>query len=183
MRSSSVHYHIQKSYVRPAPTLPIGEFTLIVVAPPIQPVDITASDEYLNVLVGRRTLHRGPFFPSHMPGMAVNIITVASSVFAIVIFSFPYYMPVTGEFDLVEKKMDGRWRWTGLTASNMNYARVCVGEFLLIELLWWVVAGKKYSKSLQNAREEEQNAARAMMVTHEGKEEDVGSCLRQILTM
>ncbi|KAF7116229.1 hypothetical protein CNMCM5793_004305 [Aspergillus hiratsukae] len=103
-----------------------------------------------NVLVGRRTMHRGPFFLSHVPGMAVNIITVAWLVFAIVFFSFPYYMPVT--------------------ASNMNYTCVCVGGFLLIELLWWVVAGKEYSKNMQKAREEEQNAARAMMVTHEGKE-------------
>ncbi|RLM00748.1 hypothetical protein CFD26_108657 [Aspergillus turcosus] len=103
-----------------------------------------------NVLVGRRTMHRGPFFLSHVPGMAVNIITVAWLVFAIVFFSFPYYMPVT--------------------ASNMNYTCVCVGGFLLIELLWWMVAGKKYSKNMQKAREEEQNAARAMMVTHEGKE-------------
>jgi choline transport protein len=52
----------------------------------------------------------------------------------------------------------------------MNYTCVCVGGFLLIELAWWVVAGKKYSKNMQKAREEEQNAARAMMVTHEGKE-------------
>ncbi|KAM0109715.1 hypothetical protein ACP6JB_004671 [Aspergillus fumigatus] len=106
-----------------------------------------------NVLVGRRTMHRGPFYLGHAPGMAVNIITVAWLVFAIVFFSFPYYMPVTG--------------WT---AANMNYTCVCVGGFLLIALLWWVVAGDKYSKNMQKAREEEQNAARAMMVTHEGKE-------------
>ncbi|KAF4295773.1 hypothetical protein CNMCM8686_005842 [Aspergillus fumigatus] len=103
-----------------------------------------------NVLVGRRTMHRGPFYLGHAPGMAVNIITVAWLVFAIVFFSFPYYMPVT--------------------AANMNYTCVCVGGFLLIALLWWVVAGDKYSKNMQKAREEEQNAARAMMVTHEGKE-------------
>ncbi|KMK56673.1 amino acid permease, putative [Aspergillus fumigatus Z5] len=106
-----------------------------------------------NVLVGRRTMHHGPFYLGHAPGMAVNIITVAWLVFAIVFFSFPYYMPVTG--------------WT---AANMNYTCVCVGGFLLIALLWWVVAGDKYSKNMQKAREEEQNAARAMMVTHEGKE-------------
>ncbi|EAL85259.1 choline transporter Hnm1, putative [Aspergillus fumigatus Af293] len=103
-----------------------------------------------NVLVGRRTMHHGPFYLGHAPGMAVNIITVAWLVFAIVFFSFPYYMPVT--------------------AANMNYTCVCVGGFLLIALLWWVVAGDKYSKNMQKAREEEQNAARAMMVTHEGKE-------------
>lgn len=52
-------------------------------------------------------MHRGPFFLSHVPGMAVNIITVAWLVFAIVFFSFPYYMPVTGEFNPVEKKTVG----------------------------------------------------------------------------
>jgi choline transport protein len=97
-----------------------------------------------NVLVGRRTMHRGPFYLSHVPGMAVNIITVAWLLFAIVFFSFPYYMPVT--------------------ASNMNYTCACVGGFLLIELLWWFVAGKEYSKNMQKAREEEQNAARGHIV-------------------
>ncbi|GIK07391.1 hypothetical protein Aspvir_003054 [Aspergillus viridinutans] len=124
-----------------------------------------------NVLVGRRTMHRGPFYMSHVTGMAVNIITVAWLVFAIVFFSFPYYMPVTGEFDLVENKTVAPGTLTSWTASNMNYTCACVGGFLLIELLWWFVAGKKYSKNMQKAREEEQNAARAMLVTtHEGKE-------------
>jgi choline transport protein len=53
-------------------------------------------------------MHRGPFFLSHVPGMAVNIITVAWLVFAIVFFSFPYYMPVTSKFNKfnpAEKKM------------------------------------------------------------------------------
>lgn len=40
----------------------------------------------------------------------------------------------------------------------MNYTCVCVGGFLFIELVWWIVAGKKYSESMQKAREEEQTA-------------------------
>lgn len=43
-------------------------------------------------------MHKGPFFMGQIGGMSVNIITVAWLVFAIVFFSFPYYMPVTGEF-------------------------------------------------------------------------------------
>lgn len=42
-------------------------------------------------------MHRGPFFMGHIGGMTVNIVTAAWLVFAIVFFSFPYYMPVTGE--------------------------------------------------------------------------------------
>jgi choline transport protein len=45
--------------------------------------------------------------------MAVNIITVAWLVFAIVFFSFPYYMPVTGESKLVDKKLVASGRLTG----------------------------------------------------------------------
>ena len=41
-------------------------------------------------------MHRGPFFMGQAIGMAVNIISVAWLLFAIVFFSFPYQMPVTG---------------------------------------------------------------------------------------
>lgn len=41
-------------------------------------------------------MHRGPFFMGQTVGMTVNIISVAWLVFAIVFFSFPYQMPVTG---------------------------------------------------------------------------------------
>lgn len=49
-----------------------------------------------NVLVGRKTMHRGTFFMGYPVGMSVNIITVAWLVFAIVFFSFPFEMPVKG---------------------------------------------------------------------------------------
>ena len=42
-------------------------------------------------------------------------------------------------------------------ASNMNYTCVCVGGFIIIELLWWLIAGKRYSKTMQKAREEGSN--------------------------
>ncbi|KAF7595801.1 hypothetical protein BBP40_004613 [Aspergillus hancockii] len=86
-----------------------------------------------NVLLNRRTMHRGPFSLSHVTGMAVNTITVAWLVFAIVFFSFPFYMPVT--------------------ASNMNYT----------------FAGKRYSQNMKKAREEEENAARALVVSADDK--------------
>lgn len=35
----------------------------------------------------------------------------------------------------------------------MNYTCACVGGFLLIEAVWWVVAGKEYSRSMQKAKE------------------------------
>ncbi|KAJ5626151.1 hypothetical protein N7510_002460 [Penicillium lagena] len=92
-----------------------------------------------NVLLLRKTMHRGPFFMGFKPGMLVNTISAAWLVFAIVFFSFPYYKPVT--------------------ASNMNYTCAVVGGFLLIELSWWLIAGKKYSKTVQRAREEEQDSS------------------------
>ena len=36
----------------------------------------------------------------------------------------------------------------------MNYTCVVVGGFLSIELAWWLIAGKKYSATVQRAREE-----------------------------
>lgn len=36
----------------------------------------------------------------------------------------------------------------------MNYTCVVVGGFLLIELAWWLIAGKRYSVNVQRAREE-----------------------------
>ncbi|CAG8430174.1 unnamed protein product [Penicillium salamii] len=87
-----------------------------------------------NVLLRRRTMHRGPFFMGHLMGMTVNVVSVAWLVFAIVFFSFPYEMPVT--------------------ESNMNYTCVVVGGFLIIELAWWLIAGKRYSVTVQRAREE-----------------------------
>ncbi|KAJ5664675.1 hypothetical protein N7462_011488 [Penicillium macrosclerotiorum] len=88
-----------------------------------------------NVLLCRRTMHRGPFAMNQVLGMTVNIVSVLWLIFAIVFFSFPYEMPAT--------------------ASNMNYTCVVVGGFLLIELVWWIIAGKKYSQTVQRAREEQ----------------------------
>lgn len=43
-------------------------------------------------------MHRGPFALPYIVGMVVNMVTVAWLLFAIIFFSFPYYMPVTGMF-------------------------------------------------------------------------------------
>lgn len=94
---------------------------------------------FTNVLLRRKTMHAGPFHMSQPIGMAVNIISVLWLIFAIVFFSFPFEMPAT--------------------VSNMNYTCVVVGGFLILELCWWFIAGKKYSRTVQRAREEEHNAA------------------------
>lgn len=39
----------------------------------------------------------------------------------------------------------------------MNYTCVIIGGFLIIEIAWWMIAGKRYSKTVQRAREEEYN--------------------------
>ncbi|KAJ5117199.1 hypothetical protein N7448_004141 [Penicillium atrosanguineum] len=91
-----------------------------------------------NVILFRKTMQKGPFYMSQVTGMTVNIISVLWLVFAIIFFSFPYEMPAT--------------------SSNMNYTCVVIGGFLLIELAWWIIAGNKYSQTVQRAREEEHNA-------------------------
>lgn len=49
----------------------------------------------------------------------------------------------------------------------MNYTCVVVGGMLLFELAWWFYAGKKYSETVQRAREEEGNPA---IIAHEKEE-------------
>ena len=107
-----------------------------------------------NVILFRRTMRRGPFFMGQTLGMTVNIISVAWLVFAIVFFSFPYQMPVTGMCSLSLSILDKLYT-NYQEASNMNYTCVVVGGFLIIELVWWLVAGARYSATVQRAREEE----------------------------
>ncbi|KAJ9314202.1 hypothetical protein DTO271D3_5431 [Paecilomyces variotii] len=104
-----------------------------------------------NLLQRRKRMHRGPFFMGNLPGMFANSVTVAWLIFAIVFFSFPYYMPVT--------------------ASNMNYTCACVGGFMIIELFWWLVAGKRYTRSMRKVREEE--GPQTAVIVSEGVEKDL----------
>lgn len=50
-----------------------------------------------NVILGRKTMYKGTFHMGAVKGMIVNVVTLCWLVFAIVFFSFPYYMPVTGK--------------------------------------------------------------------------------------
>ncbi|OJJ46072.1 hypothetical protein ASPZODRAFT_97590 [Penicilliopsis zonata CBS 506.65] len=102
-----------------------------------------------NVILGRRTMHRGHFCMGTVVGMGINIVTVTWLAFAIIFFSFPYYMPAT--------------------AVNMNYTCVCVGGVLVIQLLWWFIGGGKYSRTMQKAREEEENTAHMMIADQSDK--------------
>lgn len=49
-----------------------------------------------NVLLRRRTMHRGPFSMNYVTGMTVNIVSCLWLIFAIIFFSFPFEMPATG---------------------------------------------------------------------------------------
>jgi len=49
-----------------------------------------------NVILRRKTMHKGVFHMGPVVGMIVNVVCVAWIIFAIVFFSFPYYKPVTG---------------------------------------------------------------------------------------
>lgn len=40
----------------------------------------------------------------------------------------------------------------------MNYTCVVVGGFLIFEFAWWLIAGKKYSETVQRAKEEHETA-------------------------
>jgi choline transport protein len=101
-------------------------------------------------------MHRGPFFMGQTVGMTVNIVSLAWLVFAIVFFSFPYQKPVTGmccDFPWFSRLLLKTCA-NAHTVTNMNYTCVVVGGFLFIELAWWLIAGKKYSETVQRAKEE-----------------------------
>lgn len=93
---------------------------------------------------------------NQVTGMTVNIISVLWLVFAIIFFSFPFEMPATCMSNIRYK---ANTMLTQYSASNMNYTCVVIGGFLLIELAWWIIAGKKYSQTVQRAREEEQSVS------------------------
>ncbi|KAF2770374.1 putative choline transporter Hnm1 [Teratosphaeria nubilosa] len=86
-----------------------------------------------NLVSGRKHMHRGTFFMSGWVGCAVNIITVAWLVFAVVFFSFPYYIPVT--------------------AANMNYTCLVVGGLALLQVAWFCWTGKEYGQRMLKAKE------------------------------
>ncbi|KAH9841313.1 amino acid permease [Teratosphaeria destructans] len=86
-----------------------------------------------NLLRGRKHMHRGTFFMSGGVGHAVNMITVAWLVFAIVFFSFPYYIPVT--------------------AANMNYTCLVVGGLAWLQIAWFCWTGREYSQRMLKAKE------------------------------
>ena len=90
-------------------------------------------------------------------GMIVNIVTIAWLVFAIVFFSFPYYMPVTGKYPMMFLQKVSNLITFGV-AVNMNYTCLIVGGFILLETLWWFKAGKEYTARMLKAREDSNNA-------------------------
>lgn len=101
---------------------------------------------------------------NYITGMTVNIIAVLWLIFAIVFFSFPFEMPATGEFVILLSDFNQDLKSNGETiVSNMNYTCVIIGGFLIIEIAWWMIAGKRYSRTVQKAREEEANTAMAVL--------------------
>ena len=61
---------------------------------------------------------------SHKLGYAVNIISCLYIIVFVVIYCFPYSLPVT--------------------AVNMNYACLITGSMSIFAALWWFVKGGNY---------------------------------------
>lgn len=57
-------------------------------------------------------------------GYAVNIISSLYIIVFVVIYCFPYSMPVT--------------------AANMNYSSLITGAITIFAGMWWLVGGKEY---------------------------------------
>lgn len=66
----------------------------------------------------------GPFQMKGVVGYAVNVVSCAYIVVFVVIYCFPYSMPVT--------------------AVGMNYASLIAGAITIFAAIWWVVKGGDY---------------------------------------
>lgn len=70
------------------------------------------------------SMRPGPFQMQHTLGYGINIISCLYIIVFIVIFCFPYSMPVT--------------------PGNMNYACLISGAISIFAAVWWLVKGKNY---------------------------------------
>ncbi len=71
----------------------------------------------------------------HKLGYAVNIISCLYIIVFVVIYCFPYSLPVT--------------------AVNMNYACLITGSMSIFSALWWFVKGGNYVGPKAMAHEED----------------------------
>ena len=90
---------------------------------------ITSTLSYLmailpHLLSGRKSVAPGPFWMGRWLGWVVNIVSCVYIMVSIVIFCFPFSMPVD--------------------ASNMNYASLMMGGLSLFVAAWWFVKSGQY---------------------------------------
>lgn len=76
--------------------------------------------------VGRNNIKRGPFWLGKI-GLFANIVVIAWTVFACVVYSLPFTMPVTQE--------------------NMNYVSVVLVGYFLYMVIYWQLRGKRTFRS------------------------------------
>lgn len=77
-----------------------------------------------HLLSRRRSVEPGPFWMGGWLGWAVNIVSCVYIMVFVVIFCFPFSMP--------------------MDASNMNYASLMVGGLSLFVAAWWFVKKEQY---------------------------------------
>ncbi|KAF2762399.1 choline transport protein [Pseudovirgaria hyperparasitica] len=99
------------------------------------------------LLRGRSTIKPGPFWLGPI-GLFANIVLLAWSVFTIIMYSFPYAMPVA--------------------ASNMNYVSAVYAVVAIIMSVDWFVRGKKSYRSQSTRRAEVE-----VLIGREGSVADV----------
>jgi choline transport protein len=75
----------------------------------------------------------------HKLGYGVNIISCLYIIVFVVIYCFPYSLPVT--------------------AVNMNYACLITGSMSIFAALWWFVKGGNYVGPKETAHEDESHSA------------------------
>lgn len=77
----------------------------------------------LLLIQGRRNLNHGPFFWPKF-GPVANVVVILWTFLTLVMYSFPYFLPVT--------------------ADSMNYVSVMIFIALLYAVMFWIMYGRKH---------------------------------------
>jgi choline transport protein len=77
------------------------------------------------VITGRKYEKPGPFYMRRY-GFFINLLSMGWLAFCIVVWQFPFFMPVIGH-----------------VAANMNWTVVVVGGIMVLATIWWFIGGRK----------------------------------------
>lgn len=85
-------------------------------------------------------------------GLVSNFVTIGWTIFCIIMYSFPTYMPVLASG---ESRTKHATRLEANVIPDMNYVSACYGVIILIIAIDWFVRGRKNYRGQTMAHEDE----------------------------